>query len=414
MFKSLDVVFLFPSTLDTRPVRLKAAVAENQPLRGKRIKQNRVSFTKSFDEFDSRLREFIAHPDPDDRGFNQLALELFSLQYDHVEPYRRLCDARRISPVRLARWMEIPPVPTAAFKEFELSSIPSAERMTVFHSSGTTGQQPSRHFHSAESLSLYESSLLPWFRKHILPDRDRFQLISLTPPPGLAPRSSLVHMLGAVQREFGSAQSRFTGTIDATAAWSLDLGATRAAFRSAIDREQPVAVLGTAFSFVHLLSWLALSEVCLQLPPNSSAMETGGYKGRSRQLPKFELHASITRHLAIPASRIVSEYGMSELSSQAYDHVIGADTPSVQPFNPSTLQRIFRFPPWSRARIVSPETGNEVAEGETGLIRVYDLANVRSVMAVQTEDLGVRRGDGFELIGRAAQAEPRGCSLMSL
>src|SRR5205823_5534743 len=123
-----------------------------------------MSFAKSFAEFDSRLREFIAHPDQDDCAFNQLALELFSLQYDHVEPYRRLCEARRISPVRLARWTEIPPVPTAAFKEFELSSIPSAERMTVFHSSGTTGQQPSRHFHSAESLSLYESSLLPWFR----------------------------------------------------------------------------------------------------------------------------------------------------------------------------------------------------------------------------------------------------------
>ena len=73
--------------------------------------------------------------------------------------------------------------------------------------------------------------------------------------------------------------------------------------------------------------------------------------------------------------------------------------------------RLFRFPPWARVQIISPETGREVAEGETGLIRVFDLANVFSVMAIQTEDLGVRRGDGFELIGRAELAEPRGCSL---
>jgi hypothetical protein len=82
--------------------------------------------------------------------------------------------------------------------------------------------------------------------------------------------------------------------------------------------------------------------------------------------------------------------------------------------HPSPVTRHFSFPPWARVQIISPETGGEVAEGETGLIRVFDLANVFSVLAVQTEDLGVRRGDGFELIGRAALAEPRGCSLMTV
>jgi hypothetical protein len=75
--------------------------------------------------------------------------------------------------------------------------------------------------------------------------------------------------------------------------------------------------------------------------------------------------------------------------------------------------RSFCFPPWARVRIVSPETGREVADGETGLLRVFDLANVFSVLAIQTEDLAVRRGERFELIGRAALAEPRGCSLMA-
>lgn len=74
----------------------------------------------------------------------------------------------------------------------------------------------------------------------------------------------------------------------------------------------------------------------------------------------------------------------------------------------------FRFPPWARVQVVSPETGDEVNPGEAGLIRVFDLANVYSVMALQTEDLGVRRAEGFELIGRTALAEPRGCSLMAV
>lgn len=95
---------------------------------------------------------------------------------------------------------------------------------------------------------------------------------------------------------------------------------------------------------------------------------------------------------------------MSELSSQAYDTAVPAQAGRA---------RRFHFPPWARAVVVSPETGAEVGEGETGLLRIYDLANVWSALAVQTEDLGVRRGDGFELLGRAAEAEPRGCSRMT-
>jgi hypothetical protein len=97
---------------------------------------------------------------------------------------------------------------------------------------------------------------------------------------------------------------------------------------------------------------------------------------------------------------------MSELSSQAYDSAI---------HHPSSIihHRVFQFPPWARVQIISPETGREVGDGETGLIRVFDLANVFSVMAIQTEDLGIRRDEHFELIGRVALAESRGCSLMT-
>jgi hypothetical protein len=112
---------------------------------------------------------------------------------------------------------------------------------------------------------------------------------------------------------------------------------------------------------------------------------------------------------------------MSELSSQAYAweigdgrSKIGVERWEMEGRTGEKGESGFRFPAWARAMIVSPETGLEVAEGETGLIRVFDLANIYSVMAVQTEDLAIRRGEGFELIGRAALAETRGCSLMTV
>ncbi len=137
-------------------------------------------------------------------------------------------------------------------------------------------------------------------------------------------------------------------------------------------------------------------------------METGGYKNRSRSMPKTELHSLITKFLGVPAENIICEYGMSELSSQAYDSIQSSK------FKVQNSERQFHFPPWARVQIISPETGREVADGETGLIRIFDLANMFSVAAIQTEDLGIRRGDGFELIGRAQLAKPRGCSLMTI
>jgi hypothetical protein len=357
----------------------------------------------------AQVREFIqlnsspAAMCADESGFNELALSVFALQFAHNAPYGRLCRTRKVTPETLRDWRDIPAMPAAGFKEYELSTLPPEQRTRVFHSSGTTAQQPSRHFHDGESLSLYEDSLLPWFRAHLLPENARLRFISLTPPPNQAPNSSLVHMFATVNREFGSPDSIFTGHVQ-NGDWQLDLDKSVAALHEATVSNRPVAVLGTAFNFIHLLDHVRTSGARIQLPPGSRALETGGYKGRAREMPKPELHALIMQWLGIAPDRIVSEYGMTELGSQAYDWVAGK----------AAGPRHFSFPPWARARIISAETGREVGEGETGLIRICDLANVRSVMAIQTEDLGVRRGGGFELVGRAATAEARGCSLMSV
>ena len=389
---------------------------------------NKYRMNKELSSFAARLRFAPAWQARDDE-FDALALELFALQFQHNPAYRKICESRKLTPEAVEHWTQIPAVPTGAFKELELSCIPPGERTAVFHSSGTTAQKPSRHFHCAESLAVYEASLWSWFESEALgagheaievdapsshpspPLGEKaaegrlrgsavaFNLILLTPPPVQAPHSSLVHMFETVRRNLGAPESVFVGKLDDDRSWTLDFDAALAALSAYASHLVPSALLllGTAFSFVHLLDFLVEQDLRFNLPVGSRVMETGGYKNRSREMPKAGLHALVTERLGVPPENIICEYGMSELSSQAYSEARGA----------------FHFPPWTRAQIISTETGRGVAEGETGLICVFDLANVFSVASVQTEDLGVRRGDGFELVGRAQLAEPRGCSLMT-
>jgi len=406
-------------------LQCSSAVAENQP--------NKNRMNQELSDFAARLRELISNQQSaiGNQQFSELALELFALQFKHNAAYHRICEARCSTPKVVEHWTQIPAVPTTAFKELELSSIPPEERTAVFHSSGTTEQKPSWHFHNPESLEIYEMSLWSWFAQNVLPDLrftiydlrpenksaigNRQSAIFLTPPPTQAPHSSLVHMFETIRQKLGAPESAFVGEIAADGPWTLDFDAALAALHSSLVTRHSSLLLGTAFSFVHLLDFLGERDLRFQLPPGSRVMETGGYKNRSRSLPKAELHALITERLGIPRENIICEYGMSELSSQAY--AVARDKWQVPredaaPCHLSPVTCHFQFPPWTRVQIVSPETGREVADGETGLIRVFDLANIFSVMAVQTEDLVVRRDDGFELIGRAQFAEPRGCSLM--
>lgn len=378
-----------------------------------------MSASRAISEHAARIRSFIetdgvggsvcGRLEGTEAVFNALALGLFRVQFEHIPVYRGFCRNRGISPERVERWEQIPPLPVGAFKEAEVSVLDESERLFVFHSSSTTGQKPSRHFHDAASLGLYEASLVPGFEGHLLPDRlcgARF--VSLTPPPSRVPRSSLAYMLDVVGRRFGSGDSVFTGHLTADGEWDVDCELSGAMLREAIADCRPVVVLGTAFNFVQLADSMARANAWLRLAPGSRVMETGGYKGKSRSLPKLELHRLLGVRLGLAGSHVISEYGMSELSSQAYDARVGETIEGgLEPV------RLFRFPAWVRVQIISPENGREVALGETGLVRVFDLANAYSVSALQTEDLARSWAGGFELLGRADRAEPRGCSLMT-
>ena len=362
--------------------------------------------TPELSSFAARLRESIRSGFQAE-NFGRFAFELFASQFANNSAYRTLCETRSLTPLTVSHWSQIPAVPTTAFKELELTCLSSAERTHVFHSSGTTEQRPSRHFHDAASLAVYEASLWSWLVDNFRLPLVACRLLILTPSPTQTPHSSLVYMFNFVRRNLEAEAGAFVGRIDADGAWTVDCDAALAALSR--DDSRPLLVLGTAFSFVHLLEELAARNARFQLPSGSRVLETGGYKGRSRILPKAELHALMTERFGVPASDIVCEYGMSELSSQAYDSEVRSAECGVR-----NGERAFRFPPWARIQIISSETGCEVGEGETGLLRVFDLANVFSVLAIQTEDLAVRHGDGFELIGRAQLAEPRGCSLMAV
>jgi len=322
-----------------------------------------------------QITEFITSgPDNDaEATLERLALTLFDRQYRAIAPYRRLCDSNGMTPGKVQRWQDIPAVPASAFKAFELSCAPIQDTVAVFYSSGTTGAGTSRHFFDRDGLSLYETSLQSGFSAELCDCPSR--LWAMMPSPKAAPNSSLSHMLEALRAE------RFY--------WDADTELTHAFG----DLSEPITLFGTAFAFLQLFDGTAQRW---RLPSGSVVIETGGYKGRTREAPREELYGLFQTRLGVPLSHCYSEYGMSEMASQFYGH--GLDPTK-------------RGPHWLRTRAIDPETGEDAPPGTPGLLRHYDLANWNSVLALQTQDMGTITPAGFVLNGRAPQAEVRGCSL---
>jgi hypothetical protein len=328
---------------------------------------------------------------PDDVEFEALALALFRCQYEGGDAYRRLCEASGRSPDKVSTWREIPAVPAGAFKEARLVCFPIDRTLRVFRTSGTsTARRGELHL---DTLELYDASLLATFGAYICPDVERIRFLVLAPPASDAPDSSLSYMYDVAARRLGTPLSRF---YLGSEGWDPE-----ALLVDLIDLEEPVALVGTAFAFVHLLDFLAARGLELSLPEGTRVMETGGFKGRSRELSREQLHGAIAQRLGVPGWRIINQYGMCELASQFYE-------PSLRLRAPSRIKRV---PPWVRTRVVDPATGREVAPGQVGILVHYDLANTGSVLAVQTSDAGRAVEGGFEVLGRLSGAEARGCSL---
>jgi acyl-CoA synthetase (AMP-forming)/AMP-acid ligase II len=167
---------------------------------------------------------------------------------------------------------------------------------------------------------------------------------------------------------------------------------------------EPMALLGTSFAFVHAED--ALGATRYRLPPGSRILQTGGFKGRSRTVEPVELLELLRARYGVPETHVVQEYGMTELCSQLYETTL-REAVLGQAIGPRRLWA----PGWLRVRIVDPETLADVPEGAEGLIRIDDPCNLDTACAIQTSDRGVRVSDGIVVLGRAAGATARGCSL---
>jgi hypothetical protein len=328
------------------------------------------------ESLETAILRFIREPLEDQ--FEALALKIFDYQRRENSPYARYCEFLGIPP-RIDSWKKIPGVPQLAFKRSELRSFPVERTGSEFRTSGTTGEGHGKHYFA--SLRLYEAAVQRGWDFFKLP---RHSSILLMQHPDDAPFSSLCRMGGILtdfQRE----------CFYVTKKGCLELDRLR---KSLIDRENPLMLFGTALAFLNLFE--QAPDLQLKMPPGSIAIETGGFKGSGRDLRKNELYNLFSRHLGIAPDSVWNEYGMTELSSQFYSH--GVNGPH-------------RGPPWMKYLIIDPNTNQEVFPGKVGLLRIVDLANLWSVLAVQTQDLALAQPDGgFLLIGRDPGALPRGCS----
>jgi hypothetical protein len=169
---------------------------------------------------------------------------------------------------------------------------------------------------------------------------------------------------------------------------------------AAVERSgEPYALLGASYSFVHMIDELQQHGRRFRLPPGSRVLDTGGYKGHSRELPMEDFYALLSAALGVGREQCINMYGMTELSTQFYDSG-NAVVPSVK-----------SGPHWIRSRVIDPLSGREVARGERGILVHCDLANFNSVTTILTEDVGVEVDGGFLLLGRAEGAQAKGCSL---
>lgn len=236
------------------------------------------------------------------------------------------------------------------------------------------------------------------FAQRFMAGHERLPMGILFPDEQAMPNSSLAHYLALAKTEFGTPDSRYFLTPD-----GLDMPGLCAVLEESERSGRPYALLGASFSLVHVMDALREQGRSFCLPPGSRILDTGGYKGQSRELPLEDFYADLSRLLGVPRSHCINMYGMTELSTQFYDD------------GNATLPSVKSGPHWIRSRLVEPVTGRSVAPGERGILVHCDLANYNAVTTILTEDVGLWAGhgenSGFLLLGRAEGAAAKGCSL---
>ena len=311
--------------------------------------------------------------------FTQVALDVFKHQFSNNRVYRSFCDLLYIHPSDITKIEEIPFLPIQFFKTREVVSSKNGIQ-EVFSSSGTTGSVTSKHF--VTDLDWYEKSYLKGF-EYFYGNIEDYVVLALLPNYLERQGSSLVYMVDDLIKKSNLPESGFyLNNIDelANKLTSLD------------NQNKKVLLIGVSFA---LLDLIEKHQFNLK---NTIVMETGGMKGRRKELIRSELHTLLCEGFGV--SKIHSEYGMTELLSQGYSKGNG----------------IFNNPPWMR--ILTRDTEDPLTilpKGKSGGINVIDLANYNSCSFIATQDLGkIHLDNSFEIIGRFDNSDIRGCNLMVL
>lgn len=309
--------------------------------------------------------------------FQQSALEVFAVQYQEVAVYRKFCEGLGVQPGRVKSIFELPFLPIEAFKKHSvIRNRQQAE--IVFESSGTTGQQTSKHLVS--DVEQYRKSFRTAF-EHFYGNICDYTVLALLPSYLERSHSSLVFMVSDWIAQSQQSESGF---------YLYNHDALYQNLKTLIQQKRKVLLIGVTFALLDFAQ-------NYRLPKNETIiMETGGMKGRGQEPVRAEVHQILQEKLGV--KNIHSEYGMTELLSQAYSKNAG----------------VFHTPPWMKVLIRDPEDPlSFLPEGKTGGINIIDLANLNSCSFLATQDLGRLCPDGgFEVLGRFDQADVRGCNLL--
>jgi phenylacetate-coenzyme A ligase PaaK-like adenylate-forming protein len=319
-----------------------------------------------------------------EKEFDALALDIFRFQYENCEVYRNFCDALRRKPFSVNSADQIPFLPVEFFKTKKIYSR-GKDPDIIFTSSGTTGQEQSKHY--VADVALYEESFLRCFR-NFYGEPSQYIFLALLPSYLERKGSSLIHMAERLIKESGNESSGFF----------LDEFEKLKGILANNSTGKKIFLLGVTYALLDLAEKFPME---LQ---DTIVMETGGMKGKRKEMVREEVHEILKK--AFRVDKIHSEYGMTELLSQAYSKGDG----------------IFNCPPWMR--IVIRETNDpftNAPNGKTGGVNIIDLANIYSCSFLSTSDLGKKHpidrlgtgSDGsFEILGRFDNSDLRGCNLL--
>jgi hypothetical protein len=293
-------------------------------------------------------------------------------------------------------------VSTVAFKYASLCAPDSAKLpgALTFLTSGTTRGRQRRGHHVVARAEIYRASALSHMRATMFPDGARMRVLAIHPTADCMPESSLATMITWCIAEFGQGPS-----LCAADRLSLDVQAALAFLRRATEDAAPVCILGTTAAYAAIFHELAARGEAIALRPLSRMMDTGGPKGQMAPLGAGEVVELARDLLGMDPAYVINEYGMTELCSQLYD---------ATEFNApgeTAHERVKLAPPWMRPLAIDPVTLRHLPDGTPGLLGFIDLANVNSVSAVLTEDIGMVHDGRVRILGRASVGGPRGCAL---